>query len=111
MGHMFSSHVPSFLTSDHTFPHGHLHDSDIQQYRGFEEDGDQKLWVEAKCADTKPCQQMKAEYESCVERIQGQEEKHCAYQYQNMWGCIDYCAAEPTFKLLQHGIRRQVKEA
>eukprot|EP01064_Diplonema_japonicum_P037551 TRINITY_DN880_c1_g2_i1.p1 TRINITY_DN880_c1_g2~~TRINITY_DN880_c1_g2_i1.p1 ORF type:complete len:117 (+),score=27.44 TRINITY_DN880_c1_g2_i1:31-351(+) len=106
MGHMFSSHVPCFLTSEHTFPHGHLHDHDLNAYKGFEEDGDQKLWVEARCAETTECKQMRAEYESCVERIAGKEDegKHCGYQYMNMWGCVDFCAAEPTFKLLKHGV-------
>jgi len=94
------------LTDDHDFIHGHLHEHQLHAYKGLEEDGDPKEWVEKLCFETKECVQMKAEYDACVERLTANPspDKHCSFQYMNMWGCVDYCAAEPHFKLLKHGL-------
>eukprot|EP00754_Rhynchopus_humris_P024144 Rhum_TRINITY_DN14869_c5_g1::Rhum_TRINITY_DN14869_c5_g1_i1::g.123732::m.123732/K00416/QCR6, UQCRH; ubiquinol-cytochrome c reductase subunit 6 len=111
MGHMFSQHTPSFFHNDHQFPVAKLDENLLATYQGLEEDGDQKIFVENLCRETAVCQETVKAYESCVERVEGKDGAHCKYQYLNMWGCVDYCAAAPHFKLLQHGVRHQTVSA
>ena len=73
MGHAFSSHHPSFITNDYQYQTGKLAQSEVQKYRSFEEDGDQKLFIEERCIETvDECKEMKSRYDECVERIEGQ---------------------------------------
>ena len=73
MGHMFSTHTPNLTNPAHYYPHTHIDHSVLNEYKGFEEDGDPKLWVEERCAQTAGCLRMKDEYDACVERISGKD--------------------------------------